>query len=391
MNEQFINDLSKELAKLGTIHSVGEEWISYTGKIPSGGIPYYGQEVTRETYSALWSWVQAQGLVKTESEWQSIASSQNGNVPFYSSGNGTTTFRMPKLVGYVKGACSQSEAGSYVAEGLPNITGKSTYNMIADNFGAEGAFDLSGRAAHQNGTAMGEGTGLGFNASLSNPIYGNSSHVTPETSVVMFGVYAFGTVSNPNDLNVSNLAADVNSIKTSYLPLSGGTMTGKITSSSERVLDSTNANGLFIVADANVSSTKTGAISVFPVGHSQANRAGGFQLVASDGTNNKTLTGSYANGLKWDSKNVVCSVNGSTADASGNVTVTVDTANKATATPNVVLVKGNSTTLPSGGTWKYVINSSASGSVKSGSLAGGKKIEAAYSSDTSTIIAIRVA
>lgn len=126
MNEQFINDLSKELAKLGTIHSVGEEWISYTGKIPSGGIPYCGQEITRETYSALWSWVQAQGLVKTESEWQSIASSQNGNVPFYSSGNGTSTFRLPKLVGYVKGASSQSEAGSYVKEGLPNIDGMAT-------------------------------------------------------------------------------------------------------------------------------------------------------------------------------------------------------------------------------------------------------------------------
>lgn len=228
MNEQFINDLSKELAKLGTIHSVGEEWISYTGKIPSGGIPYCGQEVTRETYSALWSWVQAQGLVKTESEWQSLASSQNGNVPFYSSGNGTTTFRMPKIVGYVKGASSQSESGSYVAEGLPNITGKSTYNMIADNFGAEGAFDLSGRAAHQNGTAMGEGSGLGFNASLSNPIYGNSGHVTPETSVVLFGVYAFGTVSNPSDLSVYDLASDVDNIKTSYLPLSGGTLEGKV-------------------------------------------------------------------------------------------------------------------------------------------------------------------
>ena len=89
------------------------------------------------------------------------------------------------------------------------------------------------------------------------------------------------------------------------LPLSGGTMAGKVTFSSDRVIDGTNTSGLFIVADANVSPTKTGCISVFPVGHSQADRAGGFQFVASDGTNNTTLTGSYANGLKWGGDDVV--------------------------------------------------------------------------------------
>ena len=182
--------------------------------------------------------------------------------------------------------------------------------------------------------------------------------------------------------------------KDACLPLVGGMLTGKVTSSSDRVLDSTNANGMFIVADASVSSTKTGCISVFPVEHSQSNRNGGFQCVASDGTNNKTLTGHYTNGLKWADKNVVTSVNGTSADANGNVTVTVSsvaTATKATTTPNVVLVKGNSTTLPSGGTWKYVINSCASGSVKSGSVSGGTKITATYSDDTTTIIAIRTA
>lgn len=121
--------------------------------------------------------------------------------------------------------------------------------------------------------------------------------------------------------SVNGNTGDITPEQTGCLPTGGGAVTGKITSSSERVLDSTNANGLFIVADASVSSTKTGAISVFPVNHSQANRAGGFQFVASDGTNNKTLTATYANGLKWDGKNVVCSVNGTSADASGNVTV----------------------------------------------------------------------
>lgn len=255
MNEQFINDLSKELAKLGTIHSVGEEWISYTGKIPSGGIPYCGQEITRETYSALWSWVQAQGLVKTESEWQSIASSQNGNVPFYSSGNGTSTFRLPKLVGYVKGASSQSEAGSYVKEGLPNIDGMATM-MYQASGNASGAFSMdSGILARLSSTTSGgyEIHKLSLDASRSNPIYGNSNHVTPETSCVLFGVYAFGTVSNPSDLNVSNLASDINSIKTSYLPLSGGNVTGNLTVKGKNVVRS--VNGTNADASGNVAIT----------------------------------------------------------------------------------------------------------------------------------------
>ena len=106
----------------------------------------------------------------------------------------------------------------------------------------------------------------------------------------------------PDSAQVNQLAAAM----AKFLPLSGGTLTGKITSTSERVMDSTNTGGIFIVADANVSSTKTGCISVFPVTHSQSNRNGGFQLVASDGSNNKTLTGHYTNGLKWDGKDVVC-------------------------------------------------------------------------------------
>jgi hypothetical protein len=36
-------------------------------------------------------------LVKSESEWQAIASANDGNCAYYSSGNGSTTFRVPKL------------------------------------------------------------------------------------------------------------------------------------------------------------------------------------------------------------------------------------------------------------------------------------------------------
>ena len=217
-NAQFVSALKEALNGLRTIHAVGEEWCSYIGKIPVGGVPYCGQEVTRSTYSALWQYAQNQGLVKSESEWQSIYAAQGGNVPYYSSGDGSSTFRMPRVVGYVRGASGQSEAGAYVKEGLPNVLGNlkalnsaNQYNKLTTNSVASGALFVSNAetSAGQIGYSTTSSTGgsLGLDASRSNAIYGNSSHVTPETSVVLFGVYAFGEISNVGSLDASTLAS----------------------------------------------------------------------------------------------------------------------------------------------------------------------------------------
>ena len=203
-----LTDLANKIKDL-PIHSVGEEWHSFTGQIPVGGVPYCGQEVTRETYADLWTWVQNKGLVKTEDEWQTLNASQNGNVPYYSSGNGSTTFRMPKMVGYIKGATSQSEAGLYVTEGLPNITGYSHGNCDIGNpstyGGAIRTFHNSSECYWGNNTSTWSDS-FDFDASRSNPIYGNSQHVTPETSAILFGVYAFGEITNVGTLDADTLA-----------------------------------------------------------------------------------------------------------------------------------------------------------------------------------------
>lgn len=211
-NASFVNALKEALNGLKTIHQVGEEWVSYVGDIPTGGVPYCGQEVNRSTYSALWEYANAKGLVKSESEWQSLYNAQGGNVAFYSSGNGSSTFRMPRLVGYIRGASSQSESGSYVAEGLPNITGSLTAKgQASTNALASGSFELDDSAPNATYTGLSSQSRQyatwNFDASFSNQIYGNSSHVTPETSVVLYGVYAFGEVGNASALDASTLAS----------------------------------------------------------------------------------------------------------------------------------------------------------------------------------------
>lgn len=203
MSQEFINNLADKLQKVGSIHAIGETWISIDSTIPAGGVPFLGQLVSRSVWADLFAWATTQGKVKTESEWQSYASANGGNCPFYSDGDGSTAFRMPKIVSYIKGAASQSEAGAYTPEGLPNIEGsweqgRSAFTTDSKESGAFDAYrassnsyafgwsDFAGTAGHK----------FTFDASRSSSIYGNSEHVTPETYSILIGVYAVGIVAN---------------------------------------------------------------------------------------------------------------------------------------------------------------------------------------------------
>lgn len=102
----------------------------------------------------------------------------------YGAGDGSTTFALPNLIDrVVQGA---AVAGTYKAAGLPNITG--TYNEGIQTHAS--AFDGSRRIGAFSGiTQFGKyasnsnitriSVKLDFDASHSNPIYGNSATVQP--------------------------------------------------------------------------------------------------------------------------------------------------------------------------------------------------------------------
>ena len=193
-----------------TMLPVGFEYFSINPNIPTGSLPLFGAEYSREVFPDLWEYVQAQtGYVITEEEWQALSNQNGGNVPFYSSGNGSTTFRVPSLKCWIKGANGIEEVGSYLAAGLPNIegsfeprphpTGNKSYGgsvCIAD-----GAFELNiqGSSVIYNGTTESSGRynldRINMSAQLYNPIYGNSDTVQPPSIVGMWLVKAYGTVS----------------------------------------------------------------------------------------------------------------------------------------------------------------------------------------------------
>lgn len=122
--------------------------------VPEGWLPCNGAEVSRSTYAKLFA------VIGTT----------------YGAGNGSTTFNLPNLTDkFIQGS---DTAGTVVEAGLPNITGGFDGNTDDGNSNKTGAFyALNTKNSGANG---GEGPGVvGFDASRSNPIYGNSDTVQP--------------------------------------------------------------------------------------------------------------------------------------------------------------------------------------------------------------------
>ena len=189
---------------------VGFEYFTINKNIRTGSLPLLGGLYSRELYADLWSWIQEQpGYLISETEWQAKSQANNGNVPFYSEGDGTSTFRVPSLKCWVKGANGIEEVGSYLEAGLPNIQGH--INIEIGDFAAKsGALFIQRYTGKVSSTQATEISGaeyqnIAFDASKSNPIYGKSEEVQPESIVGLYCVIAFSTITNTGNLDVQTL------------------------------------------------------------------------------------------------------------------------------------------------------------------------------------------
>ena len=213
-----VNNAVKEI-KSSTSLPLGHIYLWPFSTPPDGSIQLNGSEYNRSLYSDLWALIQEKGWYKSESEWQSIASANGGYCPYYSDGDGSTTFRTPKFAPYQKLALASGNAGAYTAEGLPNITGMTRHSSCGiwseeDGGGVySGAFYKAGIIDQYLMGTYGPGEILAFDASRSNPIYGNSEHVTPESNDWIVCVVAFGTATNVGSVDVSNVMSAVGTVQ----------------------------------------------------------------------------------------------------------------------------------------------------------------------------------
>ena len=134
--------------------------IDFTGETPPAGyLVEDGSSVSRTTYARLFA------VIGTK----------------YGEGDGVTTFNLPNRIG--RFAEGTNTPGVYKEPGLPNIEGSVTnVNWKADEqLTPSGALTTSNaRKGEQVTTGVNNGTfNLGLDASLANPIYGNSTTVQP--------------------------------------------------------------------------------------------------------------------------------------------------------------------------------------------------------------------
>lgn len=126
---------------------------------PKGWLLCDGREVSRTKYSELF---QVIGIM-------------------FGEGNGSTTFNLPNAQGvFLQGKSEDESLGTIKEAGLPNITGHFTGSKEVRISNAVGCFTASNKS--QSGQASVSGSDshtVNFNASLSSPIYGNSSTVQP--------------------------------------------------------------------------------------------------------------------------------------------------------------------------------------------------------------------
>jgi microcystin-dependent protein len=113
----------------------------------------------------------------------------------YGSGDGSTTFNVPDYNTAERFAQGSTVAGTVKSAGLPNITGVSGLMPSDGNLPVQeisGAFDReSSSVAWYSALYSGNSKRATFNASRSNPIYGNSDTVQPNALTTRFIIKAF--------------------------------------------------------------------------------------------------------------------------------------------------------------------------------------------------------
>lgn len=191
-------------------------WREYTpGGVPLGSILPYAANAATPPYSFLFCEGQAVSRTMYPDLFALIGTT-------YGAGDGSTTFNLPNLIGkYPQG---DTTAGTVKAAGLPNITGTgisqffdtvgrrivSTYTTSGAISKVDSSSAVSPRIPKGNGDYTVGDYGLSFDASNSNPIYGNSDTVTPPTLTVRWIIKAYDAPTPSSaQIDLSQYASDL--------------------------------------------------------------------------------------------------------------------------------------------------------------------------------------
>lgn len=174
---------------------------------PDGAIQCNGATYNRDLYKDFFAYATSKGWVRTEAKWQVSAERNGGYCPYYSDGDGSTTFRTPKFAPFMQVAIARANVGKYHQAGLPNIVGEQDGNPLVSE--ASDCFKyLTSKKTIPDGLENGT-YGVRFDASLSSSVYGRSDTVQPESHEWMICVVVAGQATNLGSVDVSNVMSAV--------------------------------------------------------------------------------------------------------------------------------------------------------------------------------------
>lgn len=191
---------------------IGQVFPVMDGIVPSDALPLTGGLYSRTIYSALWDWVNehaAERLV-TEEVWQATKTANEGKwVPQYSTGDGSTTFRMPLWNSYTSGTSDTSLVGSYVTDTQRNITGSIAMGVWSS---PSGSFYANSTSNMKHGRVQETANSVGFDASRSVGADHTGSEVRPKTGYILWCVKARGGWTNIDNIDINTLQSQVDTV-----------------------------------------------------------------------------------------------------------------------------------------------------------------------------------
>ena len=194
-----------------------EDYVSYT-ELDPGQLIRNGQLVSREIYSDLWNFVQSKpSMLLTEEEWQANLTANEGLAcNYYSAGDGSTNFRLPKASVIVLPDPNPENINKYSTDTQRNITGSITMiDTIGKSQNSAGALLFTATNASSSVNNSGDWSNSGtinFDASKSVGSDHTGSEVKPKTITKLPIVYAFGRIVNAGELDFQTVVQKQNDL-----------------------------------------------------------------------------------------------------------------------------------------------------------------------------------
>lgn len=220
---ETINTTIAEIVESGGYHlSLGDMVPVFSLNTPGKGRVWAdGTEYTKAAFPKVYDAL-LNGSIKSISyaDYAGLISA-NGTCPIFAFDADNETFKVPTMQNvYVGSTLSESLQGTYVAAGLPGISGSVTSNGL-ENITATGIFKDGGKVGSSYTHNTSNGSSSNTFVIDAPDVYGNSDTVTPPTVLARWAVVMYSEAVSASAAQVAEFVNSLNGVQASKVDLSG--------------------------------------------------------------------------------------------------------------------------------------------------------------------------